>query len=305
MSKISKHQNVLVVGSTGFLGMEICRQLVNAGKRVKAFVRPSSDPAKVKELQRIGVETREGDLKNTDSIKKAMKSVDSIISTASSTLSRQEGDSIETVDDQGQLNLVQTAIDSGVKQFIFVSFFPFNQKFPLQTAKRQVEKKLMESKLNYTILQPGFFMEVWLSPAVGFDYPNSKATIYGEGENKICWTSLVDVAAIAVASLDNETARNAVFPVCGPVAMSPLEVVKIFENHIGNPFAISYVPVAALQAQKSSAMESLSESFASLMLAYAEGDNIDMTETRKVFPFRLSSVTDYVQKIPVRHEITQ
>jgi uncharacterized protein YbjT (DUF2867 family) len=303
MSRNSKNPSVLVVGSTGFLGMEICRQLVNAGKNVKALVRPTSDPVKVKALQQMGVETREGDLKNTASIIKAMDGVDSVISTASSTLSRQEGDSIETVDDNGQLNLVQAAMDVSVNQFIFISFCPMNQQFPLQTAKRNVEKKLMGSKLNYTILQSGFFMEVWLSPAVGFDYPNSKVTLYGEGKNKLCWISLVDVAAIAVASLENEGVRNSVFQLGGPEAMSPLEVVKIFENHAGNGFAIEYVPVAALHAQKTAAKESLNESFTALMLQYAEGDNIDMTETRKVYPFRLTSVTDYVQRVPVGHEI--
>jgi uncharacterized protein YbjT (DUF2867 family) len=303
MSKNSRNQSVLVVGSTGYLGMEICRQLVNAGKNVKALVRPTSDPVKVNALQQMGVETREGDLKNTASLKDAIDGVDSVISTASSTLSRQEGDSIESVDDNGQLNLVQAAMESGVNQFIFISFYPISQQFSLQTAKRKVEKKLMGSKLNYTILQSGFFMEVWISPAVGFDFPNSKVTIYGEGKNKLCWISLVDVAAIAVASLDNEAARNSVFQVGGPEAMSPLEVVKIFENHIGNPFAIEYVPIAALQAQKTSATESIGESFAALMLAYAEGDNIDMTETRKVYPFRLTSVMDYVQRVPAGQQV--
>jgi uncharacterized protein YbjT (DUF2867 family) len=303
MSKNSRNQSILVVGSTGFLGMEICRQLVIAGKNVKALVRPASDNAKVKALQLMGVETREGDLKNAASIKKALDGVDYVISTASSTLSRQEGDSIESVDDIGQLNLVQAAMDGGVNQFIFVSFHPMNEPFPLQTAKRNVEKKLMGSSLNYTILQSGFFMEVWLSPAVGFDFPNSKVTIYGEGKNKLCWVSLVDVAAIAVASLDNEAARNSVFQVGGPEAISPLEVVKIFENHAGNGFAIEFVPIAALHAQKTAATESLGESFAALMLAYAEGDDIDMTETRKLYPFKLTSVMDYVQKVPVGHEI--
>jgi hypothetical protein len=67
-------------------------------------------------------------------------------------------------------------------------------------------------------------------------------------------------------------------------------------------FAIEHVPVAPFRL-KTSATESLSESFAALMLAYAEGDNIDMTEARKVYPFKLISVMDYVEKVPVGHEI--
>jgi uncharacterized protein YbjT (DUF2867 family) len=303
MSKNSANQTVLVVGSTGFVGMEICRLLVKAGKDVKALVRSTSNPEKIKKLQEMGVETRVGDLKNADSIKKAIEGIEAVISTASSTLSRQEGDSIESVDNNGQLNLVQIAEDSGVHKFVFISFYPINHEFPVQIAKRHVEKKLMESKLNYTILQPGFFMEVWLSPAVGFDYQNSKVTIYGEGNNKIAWTSLFDVAALAVATLDNKAARNSVFPLCGPEELSPLEVVKEFENHFGNSFSIEYVPVHVLQEQKSSATDSLAKTFAGLMLGYAEGNHIDMTETRKVYPFRTGSIRDYVQRIPVGHEI--
>jgi uncharacterized protein YbjT (DUF2867 family) len=303
MSENSKNSTVLVVGSTGFLGMEICRQLVKTGKNVKALVRHSSDPEKVNAIQQMGVEVREGDLKNTDSIKKAMEGVGAVISTASSTLSRQEGDSIESVDSNGLLNLVQSAGDGGVNQFIFISVYPMPQTSPLQNAKRKVERKLMESKMNYTILQSALFMEVWLSPAVGFDFPNSKATIYGEGKNKLNWISLFDVAAIAVASLDNEAARNSVFQLGGPEELSPLEAVKIFEKHSGNKFTIENVPIAALQAQKDAASDSLSESFAALMLNYAEGDKIDTKETRKVYPFRLTSVMDYVKRIPVEHKI--
>ena len=41
---------ILVVGSTGMLGSGICQRLAELGKPVKAFVRETSDPAKVAEL---------------------------------------------------------------------------------------------------------------------------------------------------------------------------------------------------------------------------------------------------------------
>ncbi len=276
---------MLVVGSTGLLGMEICRQLTKTGKNVKALVRPSSDYKKVTALKEMGAEIREGELKNISSIRKAVEGVSHVISTASSTFSRQEGDSIESVDGEGQANLVKIARECGVNQFIFISFSPMSLEFPLQTAKRNTEKLLKESKMNYTILQPGFFMEVWFSPAVGFDIPHSKATIYGNGTNKLTSISLKDVAAIAVSSLDNEAFRNSVLQLGGPEALSPYEVVRIFEKQAGNSFTTEYVPLAALQARKSAAADSFSESFAALMLTYAEGNIVDTTESRKVYPF--------------------
>ena len=303
MSENSKNSPVLVVGSTGLLGMEICRQLVKAGKNVRAFVRQSSDYKKVTDLKQMGVETIEGDLKDTNSIRKAVDGVSSVISTASSMFSRQEGDSIESVDRIGQANLVMASGEAGVIQFVFISFSPMSQEFPLQTAKRKVENLLKESRMSYTILQPGFFMEVWLSPAVGFDIPKSKATIYGDGRNKLNWISLKDVAAIAVASLDNEAFKNSVYQLGGPEALSPLEIVRIFEKQSGNSFTVDSIPVAVLQAQKAAAEDSFSESFATLKLTYTDGDRIDSSEIRKVYPFRLTSVADYAQTFKLEHKI--
>lgn len=293
---------VLVVGSTGFLGTEICRQLVDAKRKVKALVRTTSDPAKVQALKDLGIETVTGDIKDSDSLNKAFKDVSAVISSASSTLSRQQGDSIETVDNQGQLNVVNAAKKAEVDQFIFISFNAMSQEFPLQTAKRAVEKELKESNMNYTVLQPTFFMEVWLSPPLGFDYPNSKVTIYGEGNNKSSWISLKDVAAYAVACLDNAKAMKSVFELGGPDALSPLDIVLLFEKRAGNEFTIEHVPVEALYAQKLAAADPMSESFASLMIAYAEAKEIDMKETLKIVPIRRTSVKDYMKAVLPENE---
>ena len=192
-------------------------------------MRATSDPNKVAHLKELGVEIVEGDLKNKGSLENALQGVSAVITTVSSSLSRQEGDSIQTVDDEGQINLVDAAINAGVKHFIYISFCELGE-CPLQTAKRKVEKHLAESGLNYTILQPTYFMEVWLSPVLGFDYPNAKASIFGEGKNKVSWIAIKDVASFAVASLDNPAAKNRIIPLGGPEALSQLEVVNIFES---------------------------------------------------------------------------
>jgi uncharacterized protein YbjT (DUF2867 family) len=172
-------------------------------------------------------------------------------------------------------------------------------EFPLQIAKREVEKQLQESGLLYTVLQPTYFMEVWLSPALGFDYTNTKATIYGEGKNKLCWIAIKDVASFAVAALDNPTAQNRIFEWGGPEALSPLEVVNTFETKQGKKFELQFVPEEALRAQQDSAQDPLSESFAALMLGVAQGREIDMTNTLGVFPTQLISVNEYAKKVSI------
>jgi uncharacterized protein YbjT (DUF2867 family) len=286
----------LVVGATGLLGTEICRLLAATGKFVRALARPTSDGSKVAQLEELGIEVVRGDLKDLSSLDAACRGVSAVISTASSTLSRQEGDSIQTVDLEGQLNLVDAARAANVNHFVLISFPHIDIEFPLQTAKRTVENHLKSSGLTYTILQPTDFMEVWLSPALGFDAANAKAQIYGPGENKISWISYKDVAQFAVASLDNSEARNAVIELGGPEALSPLEVVEIFEEVRGRKFDVQHVPEEALEAQRESAGDPLQQSFAALMLFYARGNIIDMQETLRKFPLRLTTVRDYAQR---------
>ena len=94
---------ILVVGATGLVGSEVCRKLAARGEKVRALVRSTSAPDKVEELRSLGIDISVGDLKSPASLNDACSGADSVISTASSTLSHQPGDSIETVDAAGQL----------------------------------------------------------------------------------------------------------------------------------------------------------------------------------------------------------
>src|SRR5438552_18086288 len=155
----------LIVGATGLLGSEICRRLCASGKTVRALVRPTADPTKLETLKSLGATLFQGDLKDRSSLEVACWGVTALISTASSTLSRQAGDSIQSVDLEGQIQLIDAARAAGIGHFVFISFPNVaNLDFPLQTAKRTVERYLRESGLTYTVLRPTFFMEVWLSP---------------------------------------------------------------------------------------------------------------------------------------------
>ena len=285
----------LVVGATGLLGSEICRLLAADSKPTRALVRPTSDQNKIAQLESQNVEIARGDLKDRSSLGAACRGVSAVISTASSTLSRQEGDSIQTVDLEGQLNLIDAAKAARVSRFVLVSFPQVDVEFPLQAAKRTVVQHLKRSGLTYTILQPTFFLEVWLSPALGFDATNAKAQVYGSGENKISWISYKDVAKFAVRSLYNPEARNAVIELGGPEALSPLEVVQTFEDLQGRKFDVQHVSEEALREQRESASDPLQQSFAGLMLFYSRGNTIDMRKTLQKFPVQLTSVRDFAK----------
>ena len=290
---------VLVVGATGLAGAKICDLLAGQGRPVRGLVRSTSDPEKTAALEKNGVELVVGDLKDHASLDKACAGVDAIVSTASSTLSRQEGDTIESVDRGGQIALVDTAAAAGVGRFVFVSFrdSPSNP-FSLTQAKRAVESHLARSRMAYSVLQASYFMEVWLGPALGFDYAAGKVRVYGDGSNTLSWVSFQDVAKLAAVAVDHAAASNATLEIGGPEPLSPLEVVKTFEDVTGRKFIVEHVPVADLEAQKRGAPDPLEESFARLMLNYAAGDPMpEARGTADTLGVQLTSVRDYAKAV--------
>jgi uncharacterized protein YbjT (DUF2867 family) len=287
---------VLVVGATGLVGGAVCQKLAERGEKVRALVRATSSKERVEALRSSGVELCIGDLKDPQSLAAACRGVDAVISTASSTLSRQPGDSIESVDAAGQLNLVDAAKAANARRFLFLSFRrPTGLSFPLDDAKQHVEQAV--KSLNFTIIQASFFMEVWLSPALGFDYANATARIYGPGTNPISWVSFRDVAEMCALALRHRAAEQRVIEFGGPEALSPLEVVARFERISGRSFQLEHVSESALLSQFQGATDSLQKSFAALMLGCSRGDAMDMASVVETFGIKLASVNDYARSM--------
>lgn len=287
---------ILVVGATGLLGSEVCRELTAQRKPFRALVRPGATKAHA--LQQQGAEVIFGDLKDSVSLAEACRGVRTVISTASSMLSRRQGDSIESVDRMGQIELVDAARNAGVRQFLFLSFNRRPElECALSNAKAEVEQLLIHSGMQYAILRASFFMEVWLSPALGFDFGAGKATVYGTGRNPVSWISAPDLARFIVACVDNPAAMNREIKVGGPEALSHEDVIRIFEEESGRKYKVDRVPIDTLEAQRAGETDPLQHTFTTLMLCAAAGDAIDMRRTLQEIPVPLTSVRDYARRL--------
>lgn len=286
---------ILVAGATGHVGGEVCRSLLRQGQAVRALVRTGSDAARVAALEEQGAEVVLGDLRDPASLRAACDGVDAVISTASATSAPRNDDDVNNVDGAGQRALMDAARDAGVRRFLYVSFSGnIRTASPLHDAKRGNEQHLRQSGMTWTVLRPTAFMEVWLSPAVGFDVPNGTLTIYGDGTAPVSYISLHDVAAFCVDALRNPAAENAVLELGGPAAVTPLEAARVAEEVTGRAMTVQHVPVEALQAQYAAATDPLQKSFSAIMLSLAAGDDIPMAATLTRFPILLRSVRDYM-----------
>jgi uncharacterized protein YbjT (DUF2867 family) len=294
---LEESMSTLVVGATGFLGSKICARLRGAGSVTRGLVRETSQRGRVEELEKLGVELHTGDLKSPGTLEPALQGVKTVISTASCTLSRVEGDTIESVDLRGHLDLIDAAKRAGVEQFVFVSFHKHPLEFPLQAAKSAVEDQLIKSGISYTIFQPVDFAEIWLSPMLGFDLMGGNVRVLGDGTAKTTWISVDDVATFVAGAVSNPKARDRIFPLGGPEQLSQLDVVELFRKVSGRNVQVQYQPEADLRTAFEAASDPLARSFAAITLATAIGQIASSAAALDAIPVKLKRVHEFLQTL--------
>ena len=288
----------LVAGSTGFVGGEVALRLAKRQVQTRALVRGGVANPKAKHLQDTGIEIADGDLTLPETLAAACEGVDTVISTVSSMPSG-ANDGLRRVDREGTMALIAAAERAGVSKFVYVSYSGnIHEDSPLQTAKRDCEERLLRSSMQAVILRPSYFMEMWLSPALGFDPANGSARIYGSGEGKVSYISAFDVAEFAVAATTREhDQKSIILEMGGPDALSQLDAVHLFERALGKEVQLSFLPEAALQEQHGSS-DPLQKTFAALMLAYAKGDEVSGARAiAEEHGIALRSVAEYAASI--------
>ena len=265
---------ILVAGATGNVGGAVCEVLRAQGKPVRAMVRGSSDPERVRSLEELGAEVVRGELRDPDSLVRACASAETVVSGAT-TITSLGTDSISAVDRDGQLSLVDAAHDSEVGHFIYVSYTSHvDTDDPLTEAKRAVEQRLRESGMGFTVLRPSYFMEMWLGPTLGWELAEGRVRVLGSGEQRVSWISANDVVRAIVACVDNPHALSQTIELGGPEALSPNEVVRLAESFVDRPISVERVPVEALEQQAKDAAGTDASIFPSLMLCQTRGDEI-------------------------------
>ena len=150
---------------------------------------------------------------------------------------------------------------------------------------------------EFVLLRPVFALHtllLWLTPALGFDAARGSVRLYGDGTRPVSWVSARDVARAAAAAVTQKAARNVVVEFGGLQALSPRDVVRMFETAGAGAIATESVPEAALRAQMDSATDALQQSFAGLMLQLAAGDAIDPATRNRLFTFPMTSVDDFI-----------
>lgn len=156
------HQTVLVTGAGGFIGSHLTERLVALGARTRALVRYNSanswgwlDSSPVKS----DIEVIPGDIRDRDSLRQAIRGVDIVFHLAALIAipySYHTPLSYIRTNVEGTLNVLQAAIDAGVRLVVHTStsevygtarYVPIDEDHPLQGQSPYSASKIGADKL--------------------------------------------------------------------------------------------------------------------------------------------------------------
>ena len=284
---------ILVAGATGLVGGMITRTLLQQRRAVRILVRQGSQ---YRSLVDLGAQAAFGDLKEPASLVPACHGVDVVITTASSG-QRGGADNPQTVDLEGNRNLIGAARSAGMKQFIYVSALTasVDHPIPLARAKAQTEGTLRESGLPYTILAANGIMDVMLPVVIGDRVRGRQpVTLVGEGRRRHSFVAAGDIAAFAVAVVGHPAALNRRIAVGGPEAVSWRDIVAAYERMLRHPIPVRRIPPGELLPHVPP-VSGLAELVSGLLASLEAFDSpVDMTQTASVFGVRLTTLDEFV-----------
>jgi len=276
---------ILMAGGTSRLGTRAVPRLLKHGLRVRILTR---NPERARQLWDDEVEIVQGDVRDPAALEGAMEGVGTIISAIHGFVG--EGNvSPQTVDREGNSNLIHVAKGAGVSHFILISILGASADHPMELfrMKYEAEMELQRSGLSWTIIRPTAFMEFWAS-IIGEPLLKTGSTrVFGRGNNPINFVSVEDVARFVELAATDETMRGAIVEVGGPENLTMNEVAEAFERVSGKAGKVSHVPLPMMRVM-AHLMSPINPQVARQIGAGVVMDTIDMTfdasETARRYP---------------------
>ncbi len=109
---------VMLTGSSGFVGGHIAKVLLDSGYKVHALVRPGRAPL----IKHPKLTTVEGDLRDRQALDRAMKGCDAVVHTAAVyTFWSPDPGMVYDVNVGGTRNVLQAAVDAGIERVVYTS----------------------------------------------------------------------------------------------------------------------------------------------------------------------------------------
>ena len=223
---------ILVTGASGQLGRLVIASLLEktAASNIIAAVR---NPEKVADLAEKGVQVRQADYTNQDSLVAAMQGVEKVLLISSSEVGQRTTQ---------HSNVINAAKQAGVSLLAYTSILNAESS-PLILAQEHVatEKLLADSGVPYVLLRNGWYSENYtMGVATALQY----GVVGCAGDGKLATAARADYAAAAAAVLVKDGQAGKVYELAGDNAFTLSEYAAAISKVSGKTVAYQNVPEA-------------------------------------------------------------
>lgn len=244
---MAEKSKVLIIGGTGYIGKFVVEASAKSGHPTFALVRDAtvSDPVKgkiVENFKNLGVTIISGDLYDHESLLKAIKQVDVVISTLGS---------MQLAD---QVKIIAAIKEAGNIKRFFPSEFgmdvdKMNAVEPAKSVfavKVQIRRAIEAAGIPYTYVSSncfaGYFLPTLVQPGATAP-PRDKVIIPGDGNVKAVFNEEHDIGTYTIKAVDDPRALNKTLYIRPPKnTLSFNELVALWEKLIGKTLEKMYVP---------------------------------------------------------------
>jgi len=211
-----KTSRILAVGADGKFAGLVIPALAARGATIRGFIHKAQNSDAV--LAKGASEVVAGDLTDRSSMERALDGVTSVFYIAPAFLPGE----VEV----GRA-MVEAAIDSGVRRFVFSSVIhPVLSGLPNHAMKAIVEEAVLNSDLEYTFLHPALFFQNYMAGWKRIVKSGELAEPWSN-ETRFSRVDYRDVAEVAAIALTEDRLLYGTFELCSGLALNRIEVAEL------------------------------------------------------------------------------
>jgi uncharacterized protein YbjT (DUF2867 family) len=209
---------ILVTGASGFVGGHVVHALREEDRPVRCLVR---DRRKAERLESWGCELVEGDMTDSDSLRRAVDGARTVVHLVA--IRQGKPEQFQRIMVDGTRDLLAAAAQAGVLRFVHMSALGTSEEskdvVPYFGAKWAMEQDVQRMGIPYVIFRPSFIFgrDGGILPTFRRLAKIAPVTpIIGSGEQRIQPIWADDVGAYFAKAVDHEPATNRIFEIGGP-----------------------------------------------------------------------------------------
>lgn len=302
----SEKSKILVIGGTGYIGKFIVAASAKLGHPTFALVRPttSSDSSKAALLDGFtssGVTLVHGDLNDHESLVKAIKQVDIVISAVGG---------LQLAD---QTKIIAAIKETGnIKRFLPSEFGLDPEKVtkiePVASAlapKVAIREAIKAEGIPYTLISSNYFAGYAIPTLAQAAPPTDKVIIFGDGNPKGVFVAEEDVGTYTIKAADDPRTLNKIVYIRPPGAIySHNDLVSLWEKKTGKKLQRVYLSEEEVHKTIQEAPIPLNIILGINYLVFVKGDSLSFeidssyaVEATELYPdVKYTTVEEYLSR---------